>query len=67
MTAELVLLLAVYAMLILGLFIHPQHGVVSTFYNNLPLLSARVEKHVATGTGFWPNHSSPVEWTAPPR
>ena len=65
MTAELVLLLAVYAMLIIGLFIHPQHGVVNTFKNNLPLLSARVEKHVATGTGFWKNRSQPVKWNPP--
>ena len=65
MTAELVLLLSVYAMLILGLFIDPRHGVVSTFHDNLPLLSARVEKHVSTGMGFWNNRSNPVNWEAP--
>ncbi|MDE0517974.1 MAG: hypothetical protein OXH36_00240 [Bdellovibrionales bacterium] len=65
MTAELVLLLAVYAMLILGLFMHPQHGLVNTFHNNLPLLSARVEKHVATGVGFWSHPDKPVRWQSP--
>ena len=53
MTAELVLLLAVYAAVLLGLFFHPEHGVVNTFKNNLPMLSARIEKHTATGQGFW--------------
>ena len=65
MTAELVLLLAVYGTLILGLFAHPQHGLIYTFPNNLPLLSARVEKHVATGYGFWHTSSSPLKWEKP--
>ena len=53
MTAELVLLLAVYASVLMGLFFHEDHGVFTTFEDNLPKLSARVEKHVATGRGFW--------------
>ena len=53
MVTELVLLLAIYAMLILGLFLHPEYGVVHTFTNHLPKLSARIEKHTATGYGFW--------------
>ncbi len=65
MTAELVLLLSIYASLILGLFFHNEYGVVSTFRNNLPLLSARLEKHVATGTGFWHTSSSTIKWTKP--
>ena len=65
MTAELVLLLSVYAILILGLFVHPQYGVVNTFRNNLPLLSARVEKHVATGMGFWHTESYIIRWEKP--
>ncbi len=58
LTTELVLLLALYAGLILGLFFGP-NGVVSTFHDNLPLLSARIEKHVVTGRGF------NVEWREP--
>lgn len=65
MTAELVLLLSVYALLILGLFVHPQYGVVYTFHDNLPLLSARVEKHVATGVGFWHTNSALIKWGKP--
>ena len=68
MTAELVLLLAVYATLILGLFFHQDHGVVTTFENNLPKLSARIEKHVATGSGFWTTSvsGSAIKWAKPP-
>ena len=65
MTAELVLLLSVYAFLVLGLFFHPDHGVVNTFHNNLPLLSARVERNVATGVGFWHTSSDPIRWKKP--
>ena len=53
MTTELVLLLAVYGTVLMGLFFHPDHGVVNTFEHNLPMLSARVEKHIAIGQGFW--------------
>ena len=66
MTTELVLLLAVYAMFILGLFLGPE-GMVNTFTNNLPKLSARIEKHTATGYGFL--HTSreglPLQWEKP--
>lgn len=65
MTAEMVLLLSVYGLIILGLFVHPQHGVINTFHENLPLLSARVEKHVATGVGFWTTSSAPITWNEP--
>lgn len=65
MTAEVVLLLSVYGTIILGLFFHPQYGVVNTFHDNLPLLSARVEKHVATGVGFWHTQSSSLQWREP--
>ena len=61
----MVLLLSVYGLIILGLFVHPRYGVVNTFHNNLPLLSARVEKHVATGVGFWHTQSAPLRWRKP--
>ena len=59
MTAELVLLLSVYAALIIGLFFGDK-GVVNTFHDNLPKLSVRVEKHVMVGEGFG------KQWIAPP-
>ncbi len=69
MTAELVLLLSVYAFLIAGLFLHKDHGVIATFHNSLPSLSARIEKHVATGYGFWDSSISDstisVNWKKP--
>ena len=51
MTLELVLLWAVYAMVIIGLFLG-DHGVGQTFKNNLPYLSARIERNLVTGNGF---------------
>ena len=62
MTAELVLLLSVYALFIIALFLHPKDGAVHTFKDNLPRLSARVEKHIVTGAGF-----GPLEWDKPPQ
>ena len=62
MTAELVLLLAVYAMFIIALFLDPEHGAVHTFKDNLPRLSARIEKHVVTGNDF----AKEMQWEKPP-
>ena len=64
MTAEFVLLLAVYAVCIIGLVFSKDYGVIYTFNNNLPFLSARIEKHTATGMGFCHTPSSPVQWAA---
>jgi len=68
MTAEFVLLLTVYATLVMGIFVHPDRGLVNTFHSALPALSARIEKHVACGEGFW--EDAGVRWqrpTNPPR
>ena len=65
MTTELVLLLAVYALVIMALFLDKEIGVVNTFTNNLPKLSARIEKHTATGYGFWTSSHQPgqrLQW-----
>jgi len=62
MTAELVLLLSVYAFCVIGLFFGDK-GFVNNFNNNLPYLSARVEKHVAVGQGFWANPERPTKWS----
>lgn len=64
MTAELVLLLSFYVFLVMGIFVHPEWGLTQTFQQSLPSLSARVEKHVACGEGFWKN--SGVAWGEPP-
>ena len=54
MTAEFILLLTVYGVLIMGIFVRPGHngGLVNTFSNTLPALSARIEKHIACGYQF---------------
>ena len=66
MVTELVLLLAVYALLILGLFFAPDKGAVPTFTDHLPKLSARIEKHTATGYGFWntDRDGRPLTWSS---
>ena len=66
MTAELVLLLAVYATFILGLFLDDRYGLVENFEVNVPYLSARIERNVATGVGFWQSSNAPdVRWEKP--
>ena len=62
MTAELVLLLAVYGMLIMGLFVS-DFGLAQTFKESLPRLSARIEKNIACGQGFWAD--SGMKWQKP--
>ena len=57
MTAELVLLLFFYAVLIIGMFMG-KNGLVSTFEASLPRLATRIETNIATGADFWP-----AEWT----
>ena len=67
MTAELVLLFMLYVAFILGIFLSPRYGLLSSFGDTLPYLSARIEKHVATGHGFWkPGQSNSVDWQKPP-
>ena len=55
MTAELAILIFIYAGLVMGVFLKPDSpaGLVSTFKNAVPTLSARVEQNVITGHGFW--------------
>ena len=54
MTAELAVLIFIYAGLVMGVFLKPDNpaGLVSTFKNAVPTLSARVERNVITGHGF---------------
>ena len=63
-TAELVLLFTVYLLFVLALLIGDS-GAVNTFKDNLPKLSARIEKHVVTGYGFAQETTKKVSWTSP--
>jgi len=65
MTAELALLIFIYAGLVMGVFLKPNNpaGLVSTFKNATPALSARVERNVITGYGFTSKNSG---WHPPP-
>ena len=55
MTAELAILIFIYAGLVMGVFLKPNSpaGLVATFKSTVPTLSARVERNVITGHGFW--------------
>ena len=63
MTTELVLLLAVFAFVLLGVFTKVPR---ETFANSGPRLGAHIERHLATGTGFRPG-GNPVRWEKPNR
>ena len=65
MTAELVLLLSLYAFLILGVFMAPGKGLFYSFQDSLPALSARIEHRVVTGQGFWYGGSKGIDWSEP--
>ena len=68
MTVELVLLWSVYATLIMGLFLGPTGtGVGKTFKNNLPFLSARIERNLVTGSGFVNTPETGWNWKEPGR
>ena len=60
MTAELALLIFIYAGLVMGVFLKPDTGMAMAFKNTVPALSARIERNVATGHGFW----SPTQGSA---
>ena len=68
MTAELVLLIFIYAFLVMGVFLKPNAGLVYTFKNAVPTLSARVERNVITGYDFISKDSGSGGggWSAPP-
>ena len=51
MTTELVLLLALYAF-VLGGALFGENGPKATFESAAPRLAARLEEHIATGSGF---------------
>lgn len=69
MTVEAVLLLAVYAFIVLGVFLGDL-GPVETFRKSAPRLAARIERNITTAnsfvtkggkTGKTPNWSAPEE------
>ena len=60
MTAELGLLIFIYAAFIIRIFLGGfaqndtgAKGLVHVFQDTVPALSARIEKHTTTGYGFW--------------
>ena len=51
MTTEYVLLLALYAFILLGIFLGDL-GPIETFKKSAPRLAARVERNISTGDGY---------------
>lgn len=66
MTTELILLLALYAFILLGVFFG-ENGPRATFEKSAPRLAARMEANISTGTGFLnpQGGNSKTEWLKP--
>ena len=58
MTVEYVLMLAAFALLLMGSIMN---GPVTAFSNTGPKLAARIERHLVTGDGFHPGGQL-VQW-----
>jgi len=65
MTTEYVLLLALYAFILLGIFLGDL-GPIETFKKSAPRLAARVERNISIGDGFrTARDGRGVSWTEP--
>lgn len=65
MTTELVLLLAIFAFLVLGVFLGPS-GPIGVFKTFAPRLGARVERNVGVGNGYRQSKDGRgVSWVPP--
>jgi hypothetical protein len=65
MITELVLLLAIWAFILLGVFLG-DHGPIETFKKSAPRLGARIERDIATGTGFYDKvEKQTINWQDP--
>ncbi len=62
MTTEMVLLLAVYAFVLLGVFLGPG-GPVNTYKTAAPNLAGHIERNISTGRGFTDKQGAhPIDW-----
>ena len=52
MTTELVLLVAVYALILMGVFFNKDIGPMATFKKSGPRLGAKIERDIAIGSQF---------------
>ena len=65
MTTELILLLAIYAFIVIGVFLG-DGGPIDTFKQSTPRLAARVERNIAIGHQFKNgNTSENMSWQSP--
>jgi hypothetical protein len=64
MTTELVLLLAIYAFIVMGVFLGDL-GPLATFKNSGPRLGARIERNIAIGHPFVARDGKKATWQSP--
>ena len=65
MVTELVLLLAIWGFILLGVFLG-DNGPIETFKKSAPRLGARVERNIATGIGFYDKvENQTINWQDP--
>ena len=62
MTTELILLIAVWAFIVLGVFMNPDIGPIGTFNQSGPRLGARIERNVAVGYRYTVPNGTYLQW-----
>lgn len=67
MTVEFVLLLALYAFIVMRVFLVGDSSPIETFKNSGPRLAARIERNITTGRGFQQNKhpNGAALWSGP--
>jgi hypothetical protein len=66
MSTELVILFAIFAFILTGVFVGP-NGPKTTFEKSAPKLGARLEKEIETGSGFIQDAGSDGVWIPAPK
>ena len=61
MTTEIVLLLAIFAFIILGVFLGDL-GPIATFHRSGPYLGAKIERQISIGHNFYRGGGRIPEW-----
>lgn len=61
MTTEIVLLLAIFAFIVMGVFLGDL-GPIATFRNSGPNLGAKIERQISIGHNFYENGQRIPDW-----
>lgn len=65
MTTELVLLMAVYAFILIGVFLGDE-GPIASMIESGPKLAAKIERNITVGRAFKDGDAA-IRWEEPPR